>query len=112
MGTQDFPLHFPNHETTLNAKAFVGQEPQVGLNVVKSATLECPHLSSRKALQCAHYRGQCSHWTIYGQFCACHGCRESGNTSKKGIKRAFQADYRVPGQQIQAIQGFVATSMA
>ncbi|AKS47696.1 hypothetical protein SAMN05444287_2647 [Octadecabacter temperatus] len=40
MGTQDFPLHLPNHETTLNAKPILVFAPCVKQSVVKSATLE------------------------------------------------------------------------
>ena len=41
MGTQDFPLHPPNHETTLNAKPILIFALWLRLNVVISATLEC-----------------------------------------------------------------------
>ena len=40
MGTQDFPLCSPNHETTLNAKPILVFTRLRRLNVVKSATLE------------------------------------------------------------------------
>ncbi|SMX41288.1 hypothetical protein OCA8868_02464 [Octadecabacter ascidiaceicola] len=41
MGTQDFPLHFPNHETTLNAKPILVFVHGRKTNVVNSATLKC-----------------------------------------------------------------------
>ena len=40
MGTQDFPLHSPNHETTLNAKPILIFALWLRRNVVKSATLK------------------------------------------------------------------------
>jgi hypothetical protein len=61
MGTQDFPLHLPNHETTLNAKPILVFAPQVSRNVVKSATLECRRASSQIVQQYAHYTSRCSH---------------------------------------------------
>jgi hypothetical protein len=48
MGTQDFPLHLPNHETTLNAKPILVFAPCVKQSVVKSATLELLHAYSQK----------------------------------------------------------------
>ena len=53
MGTQDFPLHLPNHETTLNAKPILTFASRVRSIVVKSATLECLQSSPQKALQYA-----------------------------------------------------------
>ena len=49
MGTQDFPLPFPNHETTLNAKPILAFASLIGPIVVKSATLVCLHSSFQKA---------------------------------------------------------------
>ena len=40
MGTQDFPLCLPNHETALNAKPILIFAPWFKQIVVKSATLE------------------------------------------------------------------------